>query len=1173
MYLKNFVHLRTHSDYSMIDGIVKPEKLVQQAKLMNMTSLGITDVNNLHGVIKFYSSAHRVGIKPIIGIDIMVQSNILKNTTCRLTVLAANNYGYKNIIELLSESYKLGYNDNSGLVICMNHLLKFKKGVLILSGGIQGDIAKCIFKNDINLLNHCIIFYKKHFPNKYYLEISRIGLPREEEYIAYIKHISHTYSLPMIATNEVLFLKKNDFYVHQIKVAIYKKTTITNLKCVYKYTKNQFLKSQYDITEIFHDIPESIINSVELAKRCNVIIPSGSYFLPIFPIYSMDPYQFFVQQSIIGLESRLINLFPDIHHRNIKKKIYFSRLKHELSVIKKMGFVSYFLIVMEFIRWAKNHNIPVGPGRGSGAGSLVSFSLNITEIDPLQFDLLFERFLNPDRVSLPDFDVDFCMEKRDLVIDHVIKKYGRNSVSQIITFGTMAAKAVIRDVGRVLGYPYGLMNKISKLVPLDPQMTLKKAFSVQKELVDLYNHNQDIKILIDIAKKLEGVIRNIGKHAGGVVISPTKISDFVPILCDFQGKNQVTQFDKNDIEFVGLVKFDFLGLKTLTMIDMIVNMINKKYVRQEKQKFFINKINLKDKKSFFLLKKADTTSVFQLESLGMRNLIKRLQPDSFEDIIALVALYRPGPLQSGMVDNFINRKNGTEKISYPDHKWQHECLKPILKSTYGIILYQEQVMQIAQVLSNFTPSEADILRRAMAKKNPKEMMQQRQLFQLGASKNSINLNLSTKIFDLLEKFSAYGFNKSHSATYALLAYQTLWLKANYSAEFMASSMTLDMMNTKKIVNLVHDARRMSLNIISPNINFSEYFFSVNKFGEIVYGLGAIKGLGKSSIDIILKERNKPVGIFSDFLDLCVRLLLKKTTRHIFEILVMSGACDCFNTCRVQLFDNIGKMIQIAKKKILAMQTKQDDLFHFKESFSEKIFVENKSNSHTYSICTNKIISKVLKWEHEILGLYLTSHPIKNFLKEIHYYTEGITLHDCLLLNKANYIVLIGMIWSIKIAFTKKKNKFYIITLDDSYSRLDIIYFNNINNIMDQFISKKNIIVVVTGKLSHDSFTNRSRFLVKTICNIEQYRERKMYNIKIYINNNTTKYKDILDNLYDYLSKNILPGRVSLTFILSVRLCTQHKLFNRVYYIYPDNNFLNYLKLFTDHITIKLNFYK
>ncbi|VFP85830.1 DNA polymerase III subunit alpha [Buchnera aphidicola (Cinara pseudotaxifoliae)] len=1173
MYVKNFVHLRTHSDYSMIDGIVKPEKLVHKAKSMHMTSLGITDVNNLHGVIKFYLSAHQAGIKPIIGIDIMVQSNIIKHTVCRLTLLAANNHGYKNIIELLSESYKLGYNDNSGLVICMDRLLQFKKGILILSGGMQGDIAKCIFKNDINLLNHCILFYKKYFPNKYYLEISRIGVPREEEYITYIKYISCTYSLPIIATNEVLFLKKNDFYVHQIKVAIHNKTTIADLKVVYKYTKNQFLKSQYDIIEIFHDIPESIVNTIELAKRCNVIIPSGSYFLPIFPTQSMDLYQFFVQKSSIGLESRLMNMFPDIHQRNIKKKIYFSRLTHELLIIKKMGFVSYFLIVMEFIQWAKNHNIPVGPGRGSGAGSLVSFSLNITEIDPLQFDLLFERFLNPDRVSLPDFDVDFCMEKRDLVIDHVIRKYGRNFVSQIITFGTMAAKAVIRDVGRVLGYPYGLINKISKLVPLDPKMTLKKAFSMQKELVDLYNHNHDIKLLIDIAKKLEGVIRNIGKHAGGVVISPTKISDFVPILCDSQGENQVTQFDKNDIEFVGLVKFDFLGLKTLTMIDMIVNMINKKCIHQKKKKFFINNISLKDKKSFLLLKKADTTSVFQLESLGMRNLIKRLQPDSFEDIIALVALYRPGPLQSGMVDNFINRKHGTEKISYPDHKWQHECLKPILKSTYGIILYQEQVMKIAQVLSNFTPSEADILRRAMAKKNPKEMMQQRKLFQLGASKNSVNSHLSTKIFDLLEKFSAYGFNKSHSATYALLAYQTLWLKANYSAEFMASSMTLDMMNTKKIVNLIYDARRMNLKIISPNINCSDYFFSVNQFGEILYGLGAIKGLGRSSIDIILKERNQSAGIFSDFLDLCVRLLLKKITRHIFEILVTSGACDCFNTCRVQLFNDIGKMIQIAKKKILAMQTKQNDLFHFKDCLSNKLFIKNKNNLYTFPMYTNKIILKILKWEYEILGLYLTSHPIKNFLKEIYYYTNGITLHNCLLLNNASHVVLSGMIWSIKTAFTKKKNRFYIITLDDSYSRLDIIYFDNFNNFKNQFFCKKNTIVVVNGKLSHDSFTNRSRVLIKTIFDIERYREKKLYNIKIYIDNNNIKYKDILDNLYDYLSNNILSGHVSLTFILSVRLCIQHKLFDHIYYIYPDNNFLNYLKSFTDYVTIKLNFYK
>ncbi|WP_154049443.1 DNA polymerase III subunit alpha [Buchnera aphidicola] len=1158
----------------MTDGLIKIDRLVEYAKKINMLSLGISDLNNLHGVIKFYSSAFKAGIKPIIGIDIIVLSNIITDFKFNLTLLAKNNYGYKNIIELLSESYQLGYNDNFGLTISIDNLLKFKKGILVLSGGMKGDVGQCILNNDLHSLDLCIAFYKKYFPNHYYLEISRLGRIREEEYIQYIKHISHLYSLPIIATNEVVFLTRNDFKVHKIKVAIYKKKTITDSTFIYEYTKNQFLKSQKDMINIFYDYPESIINSVELSKRCNVIIPAGSYFLPIFPTGSIDIYQFFIKKARKGLNLRLINIFPDKSQRLIKKKLYFSRLEYELCIIKKMGFVSYFLIVMEFIQWAKNNNIPVGPGRGSGSGSLVSFSLNITEIDPLQFDLLFERFLNPNRVSLPDFDVDFCMEKRDLVIDHVSEKYGRNSVSQIITFGTMAAKAVVRDVGRVLGYPYGLINKISKLIPLDPKMNLKRAFFIQKELMDLYNHNNDIKILIDIAKKLEGVTRNIGKHAGGVVISPTKISDFVPVLCDSKGENQITQFDKNDLEFIGLVKFDFLGLKTLTMIQMIINIINKKNIHKNKKKFSLNEINLKDEKSFLLLNKSETISVFQLESIGMRNLIKRLKPSSFEDIIALIALYRPGPLQSGMVDNFINRKHGKEIISYPDYRWQHKLLKPILKSTYGIILYQEQVMQISQILSGFSPSEADILRRSMAKKDPQEMYNQRTLFQKGALKNSICLNLSKKIFDLLEKFSAYGFNKSHSVAYALISYQTLWLKANYSSEFMAAAMTLDMMNTNKIVNLIYDAHRMKLIIIPPNINLSNYSFSINKYGDIIYGLGAIKGLGKSSIDVIISEREKSNNLFTDFLDFCMRLYLKKITRHIFEILVMSGACDCFNLCRVTLFNNIEYTIKIVKQKILSICSQQNDLFQLNDFISQKVLMQNNQKKElVYKINFYGFISKILKWERKILGFYLTVHPVKNFLKEMNYYTNGIKLYDCILQNKNSDVVLSGMIFSIKLAFTKNKNKFYIITLDDYYSRLDVFLFHNDNDLLDKEFYKKNMIIVIIGKLSFDSFTNRSRVLVDKIYNIEKFRLKKIRIIKIYIRNNCIKDKNIFNYIYNYLTNKVNKGTVLLKFIQPPQYAIQHKLFNIKYMIYPDNNFLNYLKIFKKNIIIKLNFFK
>lgn len=644
--------------------------------------------------------------------------------------------------------------------------------------------------------------------------------------------------------------------------------------------------------------------------------------------------------------------------------------------------------------------MPVGPGRGSGAGSLVAYSLKITDLDPLEFDLLFERFLNLERVSMPDFDVDFCMEKRDRVIDHVAEMYGRDAVSQIITFGTMAAKAVIRDVGRVLGHPYGFVDRISKLVPPDPGMTLEKAFAAEPQLGEVYEADEEVRALIDMARILEGVTRNAGKHAGGVVIAPTKITDFAPLYCDPEGNNPVTQFDKNDVEYAGLVKFDFLGLRTLTIIDWALGMINPRNEKKGKPPVDIAAIPLDDQKSFDMLQRSETTAVFQLESRGMKDLIKRLRPDSFEDMIALVALFRPGPLQSGMVDNFIDRKHGREAISYPDVEWQHESLQPVLEPTYGIILYQEQVMQIAQVLAGYTLGGADMLRRAMGKKKPEEMAKQRSVFEEGAVKNGIDAELSMKIFDLVEKFAGYGFNKSHSAAYALVSYQTLWLKAHYPAEFMAAVMTADMDNTEKVVGLVDECWRMGLKVLPPDINSGLYHFHVNDEGEIVYGIGAIKGVGEGPIEAILEARKD--GYFKDIFDLCARTDTKKLNRRVMEKLIMSGAFDRLGPHRAALMSSLEDALKAADQHAKAEAIGQADMFGVLAEAPEQV-------ERSYANIPKWQDEIILEGERETLGLYLTGHPINRYLKEIERYTHGLRLKDVNPTPRGQMTTVVGLV--------------------------------------------------------------------------------------------------------------------------------------------------------------------
>ncbi|OEE38816.1 DNA polymerase III subunit alpha [Vibrio anguillarum] len=1082
-----FVHLRVHSDFSMIDGLSKVPPLVKKVAEMGMPAVALTDFTNLCGLVKFYGTAHNCGVKPIIGADFVMQSEEFGDELTKLTVLASDNVGYKNLTLLISDAYLRGHVQHLP-VIDKTWLVKYAEGLIVLSGGKSGEIGKALLKGNQALVDKCVEFYQTHFVDRFYLELTRTGRADEESYLHFALELAENNDLPVVATNEVVFLSEEFFEAHEIRVAIHDGYTMEDPRRPKNYSPQQYLRTEAEMCELFADIPEALQNSVEIAKRCNVTVRLGEYFLPAFPTEGMKETEYLVMKSQEGLEERLEFLFPDPEVCAQRRPEYDERLQIELEVINNMGFPGYFLIVMEFIQWSKDNDIPVGPGRGSGAGSLVAYALKITDLDPLQYDLLFERFLNPERVSMPDFDVDFCMDKRDQVIDHVAEMYGRDAVSQIITFGTMAAKAVIRDVGRVLGHPFGFVDRISKLIPLDPGMTLEKAFKAEPALPELYNNDEDVKELIDKCRILEGCTRNAGKHAGGVVISPTTITDFSPIYADAEGHFPVTQFDKNDVETAGLVKFDFLGLRTLTIIDWALGLINPRLQREGKEPVRIEAIPLEDPVSFRVLQNSETTAVFQLESRGMKDLIKRLQPDCFEDIIALVALFRPGPLQSGMVDNFIDRKHGREAISYPDEKWQHESLKEILDPTYGIILYQEQVMQIAQVLAGYTLGGADMLRRAMGKKKPEEMAKQRAIFEEGSIKNGVDGELSMKIFDLVEKFAGYGFNKSHSAAYALVSYQTLWLKTHYPAEFMAAVMTADMDNTEKVVGLVDECLRMNLKVLPPDINAGLYRFNVDENGAIVYGIGAIKGVGEGPIEAILEARTAG-GYFKDLFDFCARIDLKKVNKRVIEKLIYAGALDRLGPHRAAMMASLNDAVKAASQFHQAEAFGQVDMFGVLTDAPEEV-------EHKYTQVPEWPEKVWLEGERDTLGLYLTGHPINAHIKELAKYTSC-RLKDATPTRRDQSVTLAGLVIAAKVMTTKRGTRIGIMTLDDRSGRMEVMLFSDALERYAELLEKDRILVI-SGQVSFDDFNGGLKMSAREVMDLGSAREKYARGLSISI---------------------------------------------------------------------------
>jgi DNA polymerase-3 subunit alpha len=1089
-----FIHLRLHTEYSLVDGTVRIKPLMKAAAAQGMPALALTDQSNLFAMVKFYKAAMGAGIKPIIGVDAWIRPALESEQPSRMVLLCMNNEGYQNLTQLVSRSYLDGQHGGVPMLE-VDWLREHSHGLIALSGGREGDIGRALLSGNIMQAEELLRAWRSIFPDRFYLELQRTGREREEEYLHAAVSLALATQTPVVATNDVRFLKPTDFEAHEVRVCIHDGRTLDDPRRPRHYSEQQYLRSEVEMLELFADIPEALENTVEIARRCNLSVRLGKSFLPDFPIPKGDTVEtYFAKVASDGLEKRLHILIPaDAEDAEARRALYRERLRIEIDVIIKMGFPGYFLIVADFIQWAKDNLIPVGPGRGSGAGSLVAYAMKITDLDPLAFDLLFERFLNPERVSLPDFDVDFCMEGRDRVIDYVSQHYGRDRVSQIITYGSMAAKAVVRDVGRVMGMSYGFVDRIAKLIPNTLGITLEDALKEAEELAKLYNDDGDVHELIDMALALEGLSRNAGKHAGGVVIAPSVLTDFAPLYCEQGGQSVVTQFDKDDVEQIGLVKFDFLGLRTLTIIDWAVHNIKQRHADQSA--LDMNLLPLNDAAAFALLKRSETTAVFQLESSGMKDLIKRLQPDCFEDMIALVALFRPGPLQSGMVDDFINRKQGRAKVSYP-----HPSLEAILKPTYGVIVYQEQVMQIAQELAGYTLGGADLLRRAMGKKKPEEMAKQREIFVKGALERGVAENVATPIFDLMEKFAEYGFNKSHSAAYALLSYQTCWLKAHYPAEFMAAVLSADMDNTDKVVMLIEDCRRMGLKILPPDINRSVFKFSVPADGQVLYGLGAIKGAGEAALAGIIEER-KNNGPFRDLHDFCRRSDGRKVNKRVMEALIKAGALDLLGANRASLMAGLPDAVHMAEQHQQNVRVGQDDLFG------------SAVEADTIAPVPLTVIpewddEQKLTLEKEILGLYLTGHPITRYEKELRQFTTcplneladliGNNSSDGYMARKnAPVYTLAGLMIGLRVRKTNSGNKMVSAELDDRTARVEVRIFEEQFEKYNHLLNKDKLLIV-EGKVAYDDYYGGYRITADSMYDITQARQRFAQRLEIRI---------------------------------------------------------------------------
>ncbi len=1080
-----FVHLRIHTEFSVVDGTNRIDEIVGAAAADQQAALAITDLSNLFGTIKFYKECRSKGVKPLIGADVWVQvpGKDASAPPARLLLLVQNHRGYLNLSELLTRAWTRGVVAGNA-IISLEWLKELNEGLIALSGAQRGAIGQALVQGDDQRAMDCALYLAGIFPHRFYLELQRAEQADDVRHVNAAVQLAARLRLPVVATHPVQFLTYDDYEAHEARVCISEGEILGNARRVRKFTREQYFKSAAQMQALFADIPTAIANSVEIAKRCNLKLELGKAMLPDYPTPEVDGVRmpaddYFRQESFDGLELRLKHLYPDEKKRDEKRPEYVARLEFEIATILKMGFPGYFLIVGDFINWAKNNGCPVGPGRGSGAGSLVAYALKITDLDPLQYNLLFERFLNPERVSMPDFDIDFCQSNRDRVIDYVKDKYGKNAVSQIVTFGTMAARAAIRDVGRVLDYPYGFCDGISKLIPNKPGQAVtlqllpaerkkndKMVYALEAEpvLAEREAKEEDVHTLLELARKLEGLTRNVGMHAGGVLIAPGKLTDFCPLYLQPGSDSAVSQFDKNDVESIGLVKFDFLGLATLTILEIAREFIMARHPSQKDFQF--ENLPLDDAKVYRLFADGNTEAVFQFESVGMQRMLKDARPDRLEDLIAMNALYRPGPMD--LIPSYIARKHGKEVPEYPDPR-----VKPMLEETYGIMVYQEQVMQTAQILGGYSLGGADMLRRAMGKKDEKEMASQREIFRKGAAVNGLTLEKADEVFDLMEKFAGYGFNKSHSAAYALLAYHTAWLKVHYTAEFFAANMTVEMDDTDKLKILFGDAQRMGIKFESPDVNRGDYRFEPTSNTSVRYGLGAIKGTGQQAIAAIVAAR-KEGGPFKSLYDFCVRVERTRINKRTVEALIKGGAFDNLHLNRAALLASVDRAFDFAAAA--EANANQGGLFDMSDSHAASTQEPALVEALPFGIKARLVQEKTA------IGFYLSGHLFDEVETEVRQFAKR-RIDD--LIDSRETQLLAAIVGDLRV-INGTRGKVIIFKLDD---KTDVLEASVDEATYDTYRSllKDDELVIVQGTLQGASERFGRRFKVTQVWDLETAR--------------------------------------------------------------------------------------
>jgi DNA polymerase-3 subunit alpha len=1075
-----FVHLRLHSEFSVVDGTNRIDDAVQVAADDKQPALALTDLNNLFGTIKFYKEARSKGVKPLLGAEIYLESLTQDaNHLSKMILLVQSQQGYLNLCELLSRGWTQNVYKAVG-VIKLAWLKELSQGLIALSGAQSGPIGQALVQSDLSRASELALQIAGIFPHRFYIELQRAGRADDESHVVAAVQLASHLNLPVVATHPVQFTKPDDYEAHEARVCISEGEILGNQRRVRKFTREQYFKSSAQMVELFADIPPAVANTLEIAKRCNVSLVLGKPQLPDYPTPNgMGIDEYFRFASHEGLKERLAHLYPDAAKRELERSRYEDRLEFEINTILKMGFPGYFLIVGDFINWAKNNGCPVGPGRGSGAGSLVAYSLKITDLDPLRYNLLFERFLNPERVSMPDFDIDFCQTNRDRVIDYVKDKYGRNAVSQIVTFGTMAARAAIRDVGRVLDMSYTFCDGISKLIPNKPgqHITIDGAVKEVPMLAERLEKEEEVKTLLELAKKLEGMTRNVGMHAGGVLIAPGKLTDFCPLYQQPGSESAVSQFDKDDVEAAGLVKFDFLGLATLTILEIARQFIQTRHKGQEN--FAFDNIALDDSATYRLFQEGKTEAVFQFESRGMQGMLRDARPTRLEDLIALNALYRPGPMD--LIPSFVARKHGREKVEYP-----HPLVEGMLSETYGIMVYQEQVMQTAQILGGYSLGGADLLRRAMGKKKAEEMAEHREIFRKGAAGNNIPAHKADEIFDLMERFAGYGFNKSHAAAYSLLAYHTAWVKVHYTAEFFCANMTVEMDDTDKLKVLYEDAIKMGMAFEAPNINRGTYRFEPISDKTIRYGLGAIKGSGEQAIEAIVAARERG-GAFTSLYDFARRVDRSRLNKRTVEALIKAGAFDCLDLNRASLLSSVDRAFDFAATS--EANANQGGLFDMGE------------DTHGSSQQEPEMVSAMpwgvkerLTQEKTALGFYLSGHLFDEVDREVRNFVKT-RIDD--LMDSREPQLLAGIVSDMK-AINGQRGRLMIFKLDDKSASIEATADEATMNAYRNTL-RDDELVVVMGKVQNDRFSGGLRLSISQVWDLNQARCRFGKYLRVAVN--------------------------------------------------------------------------